>query len=68
MKFHLTKIVLYINGIVTAFDLVIFSVKINPGLSLSNLFIGAVDKYRVRKKFPLPRTIWDGKVIKKLNT
>lgn len=24
--------------------------------------LGAVDKYRVRKKFPLPRTIWDGKV------
>lgn len=22
--------------------------------------IGPVDKYRVRKKFPLPRTIWDG--------
>ena len=21
---------------------------------------GAVDKYRIRKKFPLPRTIWDG--------
>lgn len=21
---------------------------------------GPVDKYRVRKKFPLPRTIWDG--------
>lgn len=23
-------------------------------------FTGPVDKYRVRKKFPLPRTIWDG--------
>ncbi|XP_067317129.1 homeobox protein SIX5 [Anolis sagrei] len=22
--------------------------------------LGAVDKYRLRKKFPLPRTIWDG--------
>lgn len=22
--------------------------------------VGPVDKYRVRKKFPLPRTIWDG--------
>jgi len=22
--------------------------------------LGAVGKYRVRKKFPLPRTIWDG--------
>ncbi|KGL82802.1 Homeobox protein SIX3, partial [Tinamus guttatus] len=22
--------------------------------------LGPVDKYRVRKKFPLPRTIWDG--------
>ncbi|CAG0878910.1 unnamed protein product [Cyprideis torosa] len=22
--------------------------------------LGAVDKYRVRKKYPLPRTIWDG--------
>ena len=21
---------------------------------------GAVDKYRMRRKFPLPRTIWDG--------
>lgn len=24
------------------------------------LIPGPVDKYRVRKKFPLPRTIWDG--------
>ena len=23
-------------------------------------FSGAVDKYRLRRKFPLPRTIWDG--------
>ena len=23
-------------------------------------FAGPVDKYRVRKKFPLPPTIWDG--------
>ena len=22
--------------------------------------LGAVDKYRLRRKFPLPRTIWDG--------
>lgn len=22
--------------------------------------LGAVDKYRIRRKFPLPRTIWDG--------
>ena len=22
--------------------------------------LGAVDKYRMRRKFPLPRTIWDG--------
>lgn len=22
--------------------------------------LGAVGKYRVRRKFPLPRTIWDG--------
>lgn len=22
--------------------------------------LGAVDKYRLRKKYPLPRTIWDG--------
>ena len=22
--------------------------------------LGPVDKYRVRKKFPLPKTIWDG--------
>ena len=22
--------------------------------------LGPVDKYRVRKKFPMPRTIWDG--------
>lgn len=21
---------------------------------------GAVDKYRLRKKYPLPKTIWDG--------
>uniref|UniRef100_A0A182SRD7 Homeobox domain-containing protein n=1 Tax=Anopheles maculatus TaxID=74869 RepID=A0A182SRD7_9DIPT len=25
-----------------------------------NVCAGPVDKYRVRKKFPLPRTIWDG--------
>lgn len=24
------------------------------------IILGPVDKYRVRKKFPLPRTIWDG--------
>jgi homeobox protein SIX3/6 len=22
--------------------------------------LGPVDKYRVRKKYPLPKTIWDG--------
>lgn len=22
--------------------------------------LGAVDKYRIRKKYPLPKTIWDG--------
>jgi homeobox protein SIX4 len=22
--------------------------------------VGAVDKYRLRKKYPLPKTIWDG--------
>lgn len=22
--------------------------------------LGPVDKYRIRKKFPFPRTIWDG--------
>ncbi|KFW89035.1 Homeobox protein SIX3, partial [Manacus vitellinus] len=26
--------------------------------------LGPVDKYRVRKKFPLPRTIWDGNWFK----
>ncbi|XP_037048690.1 homeobox protein SIX3 isoform X1 [Bradysia coprophila] len=29
-------------------------------LELSRSVPGPVDKYRVRKKFPLPRTIWDG--------
>lgn len=24
------------------------------------LKLGAVDKYRLRKKYPLPKTIWDG--------
>lgn len=24
--------------------------------------LGPVGKYRIRKKFPLPRTIWDGEV------
>lgn len=24
------------------------------------MVLGAVDKYRIRKKFPLPKTIWDG--------
>lgn len=28
--------------------------------SFNNSIPGPVDKYRVRKKFPLPRTIWDG--------
>lgn len=23
-------------------------------------YLGAVDKYRLRKKYPLPKTIWDG--------
>ena len=22
--------------------------------------LGAVDKYRIRRRYPLPRTIWDG--------
>jgi hypothetical protein len=26
----------------------------------NRVLTGPVDKYRVRKKFPLPRTIWDG--------
>jgi hypothetical protein len=26
--------------------------------------LGPVDKYRVRKKFPPPRTIWDGEPIR----
>ena len=34
--------------------------------------LGPVDKYRVRKKFPLPRTIWDGQqkthCFKRMNT
>lgn len=29
-------------------------------VELSRSVLGPVDKYRVRKKFPLPRTIWDG--------
>ncbi len=29
-------------------------------VELSRSVPGPVDKYRVRKKFPLPRTIWDG--------
>lgn len=29
-------------------------------LSEHSNVLGPVDKYRVRKKFPLPRTIWDG--------
>lgn len=29
-------------------------------VELSQSVPGPVDKYRVRKKFPLPRTIWDG--------
>jgi homeobox protein SIX4 len=27
---------------------------------LHSVFSGAVDKYRIRRKHPLPRTIWDG--------
>ena len=28
--------------------------------NIQQTFSGAVDKYRLRRKFPLPRTIWDG--------
>ena len=28
--------------------------------ALINSILGAVDKYRLRKKYPLPKTIWDG--------
>ena len=28
--------------------------------SIRTSFAGAVDKYRLRRKFPLPRSIWDG--------
>lgn len=27
---------------------------------LYDILLGAVDKYRLRKKYPLPKTIWDG--------
>ena len=28
---------------------------------INNIYIsGAVDKYRLRRKYPLPKTIWDG--------
>ena len=27
---------------------------------MRNRPLGAVDKYRLRRKFPLPKTIWDG--------
>ncbi|XP_043246551.1 homeobox protein SIX6-like [Amphibalanus amphitrite] len=30
---------------------------------LRNKPLGAVDHYRIRKKFPLPRTIWDGEEL-----
>ena len=29
-------------------------------LTNNEQILGAVDKYRLRRKFPLPRTIWDG--------
>ena len=29
-------------------------------LYLFHIFAGAVDKYRLRRKYPLPKTIWDG--------
>ena len=29
-------------------------------VEIFTLFSGAVDKYRLRRKFPLPATIWDG--------
>lgn len=36
-------------------------IKANPSTKSFTFFLaGPVDKYRVRKKFPLPRTIWDG--------
>lgn len=34
----------------------------NEAEKLRGRALGAVDKYRVRKKFPLPQTIWDGKI------
>lgn len=37
-------------------DRVVLKFMEDPHCSIT----GPVDKYRVRKKFPLPRTIWDG--------
>lgn len=31
-----------------------------PSKLSHHTFPGAVDKYRLRKKYPLPKTIWDG--------
>lgn len=39
---------------------IIFENKTIEVVDLYQSVPGPVDKYRVRKKFPLPRTIWDG--------
>ncbi|KPJ20922.1 Protein sine oculis [Papilio machaon] len=39
---------------------VVFSAHYMEAERLRGRPLGAVGKYRVRRKFPLPRTIWDG--------
>lgn len=37
-----------------------FKSHYNEAEKIRGRALGAVDKYRLRKKFPLPKTIWDG--------
>ena len=39
----------------------VYNIKISVSDPINHNYIsGAVDKYRLRRKYPLPKTIWDG--------
>lgn len=44
----------------TALQNLWFKAHYNEAEKVRGRLIGAVDKYRLRKKYPLPKTIWDG--------
>ena len=41
-------------------DLIVLLLMLTEAEKLRGRPLGAVGKYRIRRKFPLPRTIWDG--------